>query len=97
MSKDLERILFRGEAESLIMLHKPRGSKGVWQIVENKSKLRVTKGKGKRLKLQYQVQLSEEQDVQVVLLDLEKKSICKKGFNIEVNLLFFFLSLFFFF
>jgi hypothetical protein len=37
----------------LAILHKPRGSKGLWQRVENNDKLRVTKGKGKRLKLQF--------------------------------------------
>jgi len=76
-------LLFRPCTEKLSMLHKPRGSKGVWQLVENKTKLRVTKGKGKRLKLQYNVQTCDEQDVQVILLDLEKRAVCKNGFSIE--------------
>jgi len=46
-------------AELLVILsHKPRGSKGVWQQVHKDEKLRVTKGKGKRLRLE--VQLNDE-------------------------------------
>lgn len=68
------------------LLHKPRGSKGVFQQVEMGDKLRVTKGKGKRLKLEIKVRSNEgynRKGVQVQLVDVENSVISRDGFTIE--------------
>jgi len=55
----------------LIVLHKPRGSKGLWQRVETTDKLRVTKGKGKRLKLQFLLPQGFQCDVPITEANLK--------------------------
>jgi len=70
-------------SQNVTLLHKPRGSKGIWQPVERASKIRVTKGKGKRLKLKLGITYGQDYDLQVFLIDIEKDLICKDGFSIE--------------
>ena len=37
---------------NVVLMHKPRGSKGLWYPIDQGDFIRVTKGKGKRLKLE---------------------------------------------
>lgn len=59
----------------VILYHKPRGCKGVWQKVGQSDALRVTKGKGKWLKLEikshYEIKAN---DVDVFLVDATNSS-----------------------
>jgi hypothetical protein len=55
----------------VILYHKPRGCKGVWQKVDEGDALRVTKGKGKWLKLDVKSQHEFSVDsMEVYLLDV---------------------------
>ncbi len=53
---------------SVVLLHKPRGSKGVWYPIAQGDHIRVTKGKGKRLKLEVRTNVELSQDVNVFLV-----------------------------
>lgn len=53
---------------SVVLLHKPRGSKGVWYPIAQGDHIRVTKGKGKRLKLEVKSSVDLSQDVNVFLV-----------------------------
>src|SRR5690606_7853621 len=68
-------IVEASEQIQVSLCHKPRGCKGVWQKVEAKSALRVTKGKGKWLKLEVTSRLQfKAADVDVFLLDVSAGS-----------------------
>jgi hypothetical protein len=55
----------------VILSHKPRGCKGIWQKVVQGDALRVTKGKGKWLKLEIRSQHEiKASDTEIFLLDL---------------------------
>lgn len=59
----------RGKGKvNVILLHKPRGSKGVWHPIAQGDHIRVTKGKGKRLKLEVRSNVELAQDVVVSLV-----------------------------
>jgi len=68
------------------LLHKPRGSQGVWQEVSNGEGLRVTKGKGKRLKLQIKANFDMDKnnvDISMVDLIMANPVASKDGFTME--------------
>jgi len=72
----------------VLLTHKPRGSKGVWQEVNRGEKLRVTKGKGKRLKLDIKMPEKFTYDpnrIRLALIDLDSSppAIFMDGFSIE--------------
>ena len=89
------------ETGVLRLLHKPRGSKGLWQNVENGDKLRVTKGKGKRLKLQIQLPEgfkyddSDKNNIHLQLIEMESNNSSSpkdpqdSDFVVEVPIMFF--------
>lgn len=55
----------------VVLCHKPRGCKGIWQKVEPKNALRVTKGKGKWLKLEIKAGFPfKASDIDIFLLDI---------------------------
>jgi len=64
----------------LFLLHKPRGSKGLWQAVETGEKLRVAKGKGKKLRLQLNLpnwlpyEDLEQDKIQLQLVECERST-----------------------
>jgi len=61
------------ETETLLLFHKPRGSKGVWHQVKFRDKIRVTKGKGKRIRLQCSISQSIDlKHLSILLVDLDK-------------------------
>lgn len=53
-----------------MILHKPRGCKGVWHSVQNSDALRVTRGKGKWLKVKLESRFFFSKDVDLYLVDL---------------------------
>lgn len=58
-----------GEVD-VLLFHKPRGCKGVWQRIEQSDALRVTKGKGKWLKLEVRSRYDfSVNDLEVYLVD----------------------------
>eukprot|EP01119_Soliformovum_irregulare_P008314 TRINITY_DN21443_c0_g1_i1.p1 TRINITY_DN21443_c0_g1~~TRINITY_DN21443_c0_g1_i1.p1 ORF type:complete len:548 (-),score=67.82 TRINITY_DN21443_c0_g1_i1:129-1772(-) len=74
-------------AELLVILsHKPRGSKGVWQQVHKDEKLRVTKGKGKRLRLEVQLNDDCQSDTTKLFLtslDGDVPTVLTEGVTLE--------------
>lgn len=61
---------------SVNLYHKPRGCKGIWQLIEYGNDIRVTKGKGKWLKLEISgKQEFKDQDLEVHLVDPTKNQI----------------------
>ena len=64
----------------LFLLHKPRGSKGLWQPVQPGEKLRVAKGKGKKLRLQLNLpdwlpyEDLEQDKIQLQLVECERST-----------------------
>ncbi|PRP81458.1 cell wall surface anchor family protein [Planoprotostelium fungivorum] len=68
----------------VILLHKPRGSQGVWQPIPPGAGLRVTRGKGKRLKVQIKTNIQFNKDaVDIVLHDLMTTVSTKEGFEVQ--------------
>lgn len=74
----------------IILSHKPRGSKGIWQPVLAGDRLRVTKGKGKRLKLELTTLVQCEYDknsLRLQLVDVEPSNSGNtdsiEGYSIE--------------
>jgi len=55
----------------LTLYHRPRGSKGVWKIISEGDKVRVTTGKGKRLKLS----INSSEQIPNLKLDVLQKAI----------------------
>lgn len=57
----------------IIIYHKPRGCKGVWQKIEQGNAIRVTRGKGKWLKLEIRCLFElKAKDIDVYLVDVTK-------------------------
>ncbi|PRP84245.1 cell wall surface anchor family protein [Planoprotostelium fungivorum] len=68
----------------VVLLHKPRGSQGIWQPVPPGAGLRVTKGKGKRLKLQIKsTQHIEKNNLEITMMDLMTSVASNEGFEVE--------------
>lgn len=69
------------------LLHKPRGSQGVWYPVKLAEGLRVTKGKGKRLKLKLRSnEPFDKGHIEIGLVDMTDQSSAvatKDGFVVE--------------
>jgi len=77
---------FSGNLLEVILLHKPRGSQGIWRPVLRGSGLRVTKGKGKRLKLFIRCCESfEKKNVEVCMIDLISGFRTDNGFSIVTS------------
>jgi hypothetical protein len=52
------------------LYHKPRGNGGVWQLVEQGNRIRVTKGKGKTLKLEVKAPAYQVVNASLSVVDL---------------------------
>jgi hypothetical protein len=65
---DVKEARGEGNGMSVVLMHKPRGSKGVWFPVEQGGFIRVTKGKGKRLKLEVRTATNISQDIHLSLM-----------------------------
>jgi hypothetical protein len=52
------------------LYHKPRGNGGVWQMVEQGNRIRVTKGKGKTLKLEVKAPAYQVVNASLSVVDL---------------------------
>eukprot|EP01120_Amphizonella_sp_Union-15-10_P004782 TRINITY_DN1549_c0_g2_i5.p1 TRINITY_DN1549_c0_g2~~TRINITY_DN1549_c0_g2_i5.p1 ORF type:complete len:381 (+),score=49.88 TRINITY_DN1549_c0_g2_i5:87-1229(+) len=69
---------------SVELFHKPRGSRGLWCIVQPNDRLRVTKEKGKRLKLHVDCPHKiDSNKVNVYLVDVADPHTKKDGIKIE--------------
>jgi hypothetical protein len=69
---------------NVILLHKPRGSKGVWEKVMDGDVLRVTREKGKRLKLQCRSEFPfDYNSVSIYVVDLVNMEVCNEGVTVE--------------
>jgi hypothetical protein len=58
----------RSNEMNVVLMHKPRGSKGVWFPIDQGDFIRVTKGKGKRLKLEVRTATDISQDIHLSLV-----------------------------
>jgi hypothetical protein len=69
---------------SVTVLHKPRGSKGIWEKVLNGDVLRVTREKGKRLKIQCQSDVEfNAATIQISIIDLMNAETFCDGVAVE--------------
>jgi hypothetical protein len=79
------------------LYHRPRGSKGLWQLIGPGDKVRITTGKGKRLKLTIKSEnvlpncTIDTLSKAIKLHDLsdsdeETKTLTQHGFTIQVHI-----------
>eukprot|EP01117_Protostelium_nocturnum_P017416 TRINITY_DN7089_c0_g1_i1.p1 TRINITY_DN7089_c0_g1~~TRINITY_DN7089_c0_g1_i1.p1 ORF type:complete len:608 (-),score=224.49 TRINITY_DN7089_c0_g1_i1:39-1862(-) len=82
---DASKVASLSEAKlEVILMHKPRGSQGIWQPVPPGAGLRVTKGKGKRLKIQIKSNIEfDKSRVDILMLDLMTTVQTTEGFAVE--------------